>query len=287
MTSLREYLGRWISRLPASKKDAARTIDRIDTLSSDLADMRESLSKHSNKPEDLWLEFSAFQLSHGISQPEFVSHSKWVPYLSEMFNKPGARILEVGSRNVTGGASRKPFSAASYVGFDFYDGENVDVVGDAHKLSSYFGADEQFDLIYSSAVLEHLHMPWLVAQEIQKLLKVGGYVFVETHFSFASHERPWHFFQFSDMGLRALFNSALGFDLIDSGMSNPMNGVFNQNADEYLRGQPIPELYCHSEILCRKAREVTQFEWKKVEIDQIVDSTRYPPPKSPAPNSDS
>ena len=58
--------------------------------------------------------------------------------------------------------------AASYVGFDFYPGENVDVVGDAHKLSSYFGHDEKFDLIFSSAVFEHLHMPWIVAQEIQK-----------------------------------------------------------------------------------------------------------------------
>jgi hypothetical protein len=34
---------------------------------------------------------------------------------------------------------------------------------------------------------------------------VGGVLFVETHFSFSSHERPWHFFQFSDMALRVLF----------------------------------------------------------------------------------
>ena len=54
-------------------------------------------------------------------------------------------------------------------------------------------------------------MPWIVAAEIAKVTKVGGIVFVETHFSFSSHDRPWHFFQFSDMALRVLFSSALGF----------------------------------------------------------------------------
>lgn len=176
-------------------------------------------------------------------------------------------------------SSRKPFDKATYIGFDFYPGDNVDVVGDAHTLSSYFDPGLEFDLIFSSAAFEHLHMPWIVAQEIQKLLKVGGYVFVETHFSFSSHERPWNFFQFSDKGLRALFNSALGFDLIDSSMSNPINGVFADGADAYLRGKPISELYCHSEILCKKSRDVPDFNWSKVNVDEIVDNTRYPPPK--------
>jgi SAM-dependent methyltransferase len=285
MTSFRNYLARWIRRSPASKNDAARIIERIEALSSALADVRQSMvEKPTSKPEEIWLQFAAQQLSHEIKEPEFVSHSKWGTYLSGKFNRPGVKILEVGSRNVTGGNLRGLFSAASYVGFDYYEGENVDVVGDAHRLSSYFGRDEKFDLIFSGAVFEHFHMPWVVAQEIQKLLKLGGYVFVETHFSFASHERPWNFFQFSDMGLRALFNSALGFDLIDRGMCNQMNGVISQNADGYLRGTPIPELYCHSEILCTKTREVTDFEWSKVGIDEIVDNTRYPSPNEVAPN---
>ena len=44
--------------------------------------------------------------------------------------------------------------------------------------------EEKFDIIYSSACFEHFAMPWVVAIEIAKLLKVGGIVFVETHFSF-------------------------------------------------------------------------------------------------------
>ncbi len=210
--------------------------------------------------------------------PPNISHENWANYLTKKFDIKGIRVLELGSRNVTGANLRSRFSNAHYVGFDFYAGENVDVVGDAHKLSSYFTGEEKFDLIFSSAVFEHLHMPWVVALEVQKLLKVGGMVFVETHFSFSSHERPWHFFQFSDMGLRALFNDSLGFDLIESGMSNPMSGFFAHNADDYLKNLPVTELYCHSEILCRKRCEILDFQWSSVSIDGIVEGTRYPIP---------
>jgi hypothetical protein len=219
-----------------------------------------------------------FFRSNQISKPENVAHGDWINFLSKKFNKPGLRVLELGSRNVTGGTLRSQFSEANYVGFDFYAGENVDVVGDAHKLSSYFSGQEKFDLIFSSAVFEHLHMPWVVALEIQKLLKVGGYVFIETHFSFSSHERPWHFFQFSDMGLRALFNEAIGFDLIESGLSNPISGYFAHDADAYLKFLPVTELYCHSEILCRKRCDVENFDWNNVTIDKIVEGSRYPLP---------
>lgn len=186
-----------------------------------------------------------------IARPKYVAHEEWQEYLAFNFNKPGMRILEVGSRNVTGTNLRGLFKDAQYIGFDIYPGENVDTVGDAHKLSAYFKTDS-FDLIFSSAVFEHLAMPWILAEEIQRLLKIGGYVFVETHFSFSSHERPWNFFQFSDMGLKALFNPGLGFETIDSGMCNPTIGHFSPHSDSYLRHSPVTELYCHSEILCRK-----------------------------------
>jgi hypothetical protein len=211
-----------------------------------------------------------------IAAPRSVSHANWVNHLKSEYNKPGMEILEIGSRVVTGARWRDAFSAANYTGFDFYAGDNVDVVGDAHRLSTYF--DKKFDLIFSSAVFEHLYMPWVVAEEIQKLLKVGGCVFVETHFSYKAHERPWNFFQFSEVGLRALFNNALGFEVLDSGMSNPMRGYFSAKADEYLRYQPVGELYCHSEILCRKVREVTNFSWQNCSADDLTDSTRYPSP---------
>lgn len=213
-----------------------------------------------------------------VSPPPKLAHPRWVDFLAERFNQEHLRVLEIGARNVTGTSLRERFSRTHYVGFDFYPGDNVDVVGDAHRLSSYFAGQEKFDLIFSSAVFEHLAMPWVVALEIQKLLKVGAHVFVETHFSFSSHERPWHFFQFSDQGLRVLFNHALGFDLVESGMSNPIAGYFAHDAHKSLRHAPVTELYCHSEILCRKRCEVDAFDWRHAPLDSVVDGTRYPAP---------
>jgi len=220
-----------------------------------------------------------YYLSRDIPMSKIVSHQKWQEYLYEMGNKPGLKILEIGSREVTGKSeARSRFSNATYVGFDFYPGNNVDVVGDAHKLSSYFSEDEKFDIIYSSAVFEHFAMPWIVAKEIAKLLKIGGVVFVETHFSFSSHERPWHFFQFSDMALRVLFSAAMGFECIEAGMSNPMVGRFSSLADNYLRNRRITALYCHVEFLGKKIKEVDNFEWDSINLVDVVGETVYPEP---------
>jgi hypothetical protein len=127
--------------------------------------------------------FDSQYLCADVPMAKLVSHQNWFDYLVKYFNKPGLRILELGSREVTvKSAARKAFSGAEYVGFDYYGGDNVDVVGDAHRVSSYFRSDEKFDLIYSAACFEHFAMPWVVAVEIAKLLNVGGFVFVETHF---------------------------------------------------------------------------------------------------------
>jgi SAM-dependent methyltransferase len=214
-----------------------------------------------------------------VEPPPSVCHSRWPATLRERFNRPGMRVLEIGSRNVTGSNFRSSFSEAHYVGFDLYPGENVDIVGDAHRLSAYFAPHERFDLIFSSAVFEHLYMPWIVVEQIARLLDVGGHVFVETHFSFSAHGRPWNFFQFSDMGLRALFNPALGFEVIEAGMSDPIAGYFTQRAAPYLRYGPVRQLYCHSEILCRKTREVSDFRWSTLGADEVAAGTRYPDPR--------
>ena len=219
-------------------------------------------------------------LAPNVDPPRLVGHHQWREYLSKIGNKKNMRILELGSREVTGKSSaRESFSQAEYVGFDYYPGINVDIVGDAHKLSSYFQEDEKFDIIYSSACFEHFAMPWVVATEIAKLLRVGGMVFVETHFSFSSHERPWNFFQFSDMGLKVLFSEALGFQCVDSGMSNPMVGRFSSLADGYLKNVPISGLYCHSEFLGRKVENVDNFSWQTIDLSCATGGTKYPEPK--------
>ena len=60
-----------------------------------------------------------------VERPATISHIKWENYLLEHFDKEGMRVLEVGSRNVTGSPYGKKFKNAEYVGFDFYDGDQA------------------------------------------------------------------------------------------------------------------------------------------------------------------
>lgn len=216
-------------------------------------------------------------MANDVPTPFNVSHANWRPYLYELANKQGMRILEIGSREVTGkSVDRSMFDKATYIGFDYYEGNNVDVVGDVHQLSTYFDKEEKFGLIYTSACFEHFAMPWIVAKEISKLLKVNGYVFIETHFSFSSHERPWHFFQFSDMALKVLFNKSLGIECLETGMSNPIVGRFSRFADSYIRYKPITGLYCHVESLGQKVKNVNDFNWHTLNLDDVLEQSKYP-----------
>lgn len=222
-------------------------------------------------------------LAPDVPISNITSSQNWQQYLYEIGNKPGMRVLEIGSREVLGPSNaRKGLAKAAYVGFDYYPAKNVDVVGDAHRLSSYFKEGEQFDIVFSRASLEHFAMPWIVAVEIAKVLKTGGIVFIETHFSFASHQRPWHFFQFSDIGLKVLFSEALGFECIEAGMSNPIVGRFSSLADPPLKNQPIRGLYGNSAYLGRKVREVKDFDWRKLDLKSVVGETQYPGPDGAA-----
>lgn len=213
-----------------------------------------------------------------VPEDKDINHDNWQKFLLEHFDREGLDVLEIGSRVVTGSYFGQSFKRASYTGFDYYSGENVDVVGDAHCLSSYFG-NRKFDLIFSSAVFEHLVMPWKVSLEIIKLLKIGGYVFVETHYSYSSHERPWHFFQYSENALNALFPEKLGIECVKKGCSNLIKGCFSRKASKYLRGYKVGGLYCHSEFLGRKIRETENLSWDDVSTEDAANNTKYPAPK--------
>jgi SAM-dependent methyltransferase len=198
-----------------------------------------------------------------------ISHANWPKYLYSEFGK-NKTVIEIGSRNVTGFDHRAGFAGSDYTGLDIHPGKNVDVVGDAHRLSSYF-PENKFDLVFSAATFEHLAMPWVVATEINKVLKPGGVVFIETHFAYGLHSLPCHFFHFTDIAIKTLF-AAVGFECIEAGMCNPVDGKFAASADEYLRGKKIEGMFCHAEYLGRKVAGIGSIEW----IANPVEKTTYP-----------
>jgi SAM-dependent methyltransferase len=94
--------------------------------------------------------------------------------------------------------------AASHQGTDIEAGEDVDFVADVHKLSKSF-APESYDIIVSCSTFEHFKYPHLAAHEILKVLKLGGLLFVQTHFTFPLHAYPYDYFRFTTEALSGCF----------------------------------------------------------------------------------
>jgi len=92
------------------------------------------------------------------------------------------------------------FFRYNYVGLDC-SGESADLLADAHSIPFKNGT---FDGIISFAVLEHLHNPFVVIQEVERILRPGG-VFVGA----VSQGEPFHnsFFHHTALGLISLVSS--------------------------------------------------------------------------------
>ena len=214
--------------------------------------------------------------------PSFAEAGGLFSQFAQLVNEQQLKVLEVGSRVVSPGSSstRPMFSnAASYTGFDYYPDDNTDVVGDAHKLSSYFG-NQRFDAIFSCSVFEHLAMPWLVAKEINRLLEIGGITFHATHNAWPIHERPWDFWRFSDESLKVLFSSALGFEVMEVGYFQPARLYLDNCHEGQLATMPMHPAFGGVAILARKVAEIDleKFNWN-VTVEEILGTaSHYPAP---------
>jgi len=150
-------------------------------------------------------------IKQGANDPYHIVYDEFLS-LGRELTSPS--VLEIGSRNVSGITRRDLFpNCKEYVGFDILPGDAVDIVGDVHKLSDYF-TSEQFDIVYSISVLEHLLFPWKAVFEINKVMKTGGYLHISTHPVWPEHEMPWDFWRFPKNGFRALFNQYTGFEIV-------------------------------------------------------------------------
>lgn len=199
-----------------------------------------------------------------------------------LVNEQRLSVLEIGSRVVVPGSVSKRSlfpGAASYTGFDLYEDANTDMVGDAHRLSSYFS--DRFDAVFSLAVLEHLAMPWLVAVEINNVLKLGGITCHQTHFAFPLHEQPADYWRFSDQGLRAIFSPLAGFDEAECELTDRVSLHPASRASDHLH-LPSQPAFIQAALFARKTREVNRdcIRWDFDHEQSGVPA--YPPPSNPA-----
>jgi 2-polyprenyl-3-methyl-5-hydroxy-6-metoxy-1,4-benzoquinol methylase len=140
---------------------------------------------------------------------------------------PPGPVLGIGLRTASGGPPADVLAMCAgrrVVNVDVHLDEGVDVVADAHRLSHVF-QHERFAVAMSMMVFEHLAAPWLVAAEINRILVPGGLTLHGAPSVWPEHAQPTDFWRFTQAGLRELFGSATGFEVIDSGSSAPVRLV--------------------------------------------------------------
>lgn len=124
-----------------------------------------------------------------------------VPLLKEHCS---GKVLDAGAGR---GAYRELIKgyAGEYVGLDIAPSSATAVVGDAQKVPF---ADNSFDTVFCSQVLEHLPYPALAIEEFKRVLKpTGTLVITAPHISWL-HNEPHDYFRFTRYGLGTLINDA-------------------------------------------------------------------------------
>lgn len=181
-------------------------------------------------------------------------------------------IVEIGSR-VRSGDIRKQLlpKHLEYVGIDIVDGPNVDLVGDAHELSKHFPKNS-VQAVFSMSVFEHLAMPWKVAIEINKILKMGGMSMHTSHQGWPVHEEPWDYWRYSNDTWKTIFNEKTGFEIVEAkmGESAKLHPDYIHSAVADVSKCP---LYMMSVVVCKKT-SCSELKWD-VDLSEIID-TKYP-----------
>jgi hypothetical protein len=115
--------------------------------------------------------------------------------------RPG-RTLVVGSRVYPGRTDRRRLYPNA-VGIDQLAGEGVDLVMNLEESPpDGFGPFDHIELI---STLEHSPRPWLLAENIERLMSPGATLHLSVPFAWNVHAYPADYFRFTAEGVRALF----------------------------------------------------------------------------------
>jgi SAM-dependent methyltransferase len=151
-------------------------------------------------------------------------------------NGPGKRVLNLGSG--IGQFDHYLSKEVRAINLDISTSQkNLQVIADAHFLPF---KHDCLDIIYSIAVLEHVRRPWVVADEIFRVLRPGGHVVLELPFLNVIHDKD-DYFRFTDKGIRSLFDPNR-FDVVFEQVSSGGGSFLSVFLLEYFQ-QFIPSRY--------------------------------------------
>jgi SAM-dependent methyltransferase len=137
----------------------------------------------------------------------------WVKQAKKKFITNPGKVLEIGSKDITGNVREYFPDAKEYIGTDMERGFNVDLIIDAHDLLKKFKPGS-VDTLLCFEMLEHDREFWTTVEIMHKLVKKGGYLVISTPtFGFPLHRHPRDYFRYGEDAFREIFFK--GFKVLD------------------------------------------------------------------------
>lgn len=128
-------------------------------------------------------------------------------------NKAPKRVLDVGSMDVSGNI-KSLFNGVEYVGVDMRSGQNVDIICNGHNLVRKFGK-ESFDLVVCVDTFEHDDAFWLTLDQIKKVLKKDGWMFLGVPSRRCpEHDHPHDYWRFMPQSMDLFFEEFKNYEKI-------------------------------------------------------------------------
>lgn len=162
-----------------------------------------------------------------VNQYQFITSKK---------NELRGPFLEIGSRDYGSTQDlRSLFPKDTYIGVDLSEGKSVDLVLNLNQDLAIVDESlgyKRFGTIFCLSVLEHCENPFIMAENISKLLMPGGKAVISVPFSWKFHGYPSDYWRFTHEGVKKLFPN-LNWSQEKGNMHTPQPGNF-QPLDEHI-----------------------------------------------------
>lgn len=131
--------------------------------------------------------------------------SAFIKEQAEKHDALDVRVLDIAPQDH--GGAREFFVKSEVLTADIDEKSNADYIVDILENNVEKIPDESFDIIVCTEVIEHTLNPFLAIDEIQRMLKKGGYLFMSTPFNFRIHGPLPDCWRFTEHGIRALLKN--------------------------------------------------------------------------------
>jgi SAM-dependent methyltransferase len=170
------------------------------------------------------------------------------PFVNAVDNNPSKLFVDIG-------CGLRPFVQDNCLYVEVYPSITADLI--VEPTCRYPIKSNSMDGVGCFAVLEHTRQPWVVAEEIYRILKPGGAVYIDWPFLQPVHGYPSHYFNATRNGLLSLFvDLGIEVDIINTFSNQTPDHTVNWVLGKLIRDIPDPQL--RKRVLAMSVRELIE-----------------------------